>query len=123
MSRTTYKVEQQDDGTGAVINPATEEKQDIQIAQDAKEVSLQDLDNKLTFLLDRLEYGEITDKTKTLLVGLNPILTHNIGTLTTLTTLTTLANIARQGDLQTQRLNEAILDAAFINGITNNLAF
>jgi len=94
----------------------------------ATDTTIQDLDNKITYLLDRLEYGNITDKTKTLRVQLNPDLTHTISiaasqTLTTVSTVASVTNTVRQGDLQVLRVNEAILDTAFINGILNNVSF
>jgi hypothetical protein len=92
----------------------------------ALDVTLKDLDNKLSFLEDRLEYGLITDNAKVLYVNAKTLPAITIAaaqTLATVTTVSSVTNTVRQGDLQTQRLNEAILDAAFINGITNNLAF
>ena len=74
-------------------------------------------------LMDRLEFGLITDNAKVLQVGVKNGTITTVTTVTTVNTVASLTNTVRQGDLQTQRLNEAILDAAFINGITNNLAF
>ena len=94
----------------------------------AQEATIQDLYNQMALLLDHLEYGNITDKTKTLRVQLNPDLVHAISiaaaqTLATVTTVGTVTNQARIGDVQAQRQIEALLDTAFINGITNNLSF
>ena len=93
--------------------------------QDTGIVTLQDLHNQISFLLDRLEFGMITDKSKTLKVQISPDLTSNIGTVTTITgaTVTAVNNTLRQGDLQMQRVNEALMDTAFIVGITNHLTF
>ena len=93
--------------------------------------TLQNLTTLTSQLLDRLEYGNITDKSKTLKVQLNPDLTSTIAiaaaqtlaTITSVTAVASLTNTARQGDLQVQRVNEAILDMAFMTGITNNIAF
>lgn len=110
---------------GVLKNPATE-------------TTIQDLDNKLSFIGAQLEYGLITDSAKrlkvvpeqataaNLLATVSIAATQTLATVTTVGTVNTVAsvtNTARQGDLQMQRVNEAILDAAFINGITNNLSF
>ena len=124
------------DSMESQINPATENKQDSQIAlettlntlittlnsQGAKDDTLIALQNTLALLLDRLEFGNITSNSKTLRVQLNPDLTSNVGTVATVTTVSSVTNTVRQGDLQMQRVNEALLDTAFINGITNNLS-
>lgn len=81
--------------------------------------NLQDLDNKLSFLLDRLEYGTITDNAKRLKVNIEA---GTLPAVTTVSTVSSVTNTVRQGDLQIQRVNEALLDSAFINGITNNLS-
>ena len=126
---------------GVLKNPATEDKQDSQIvlatalnalvttlnSQGAKDDTLIALQNTLALLLDRLEFGNITSNSKTLRVQLNPELTSTIAiasaqTLATVTTVASVTNTVRQGDLQMQRVNEALLDIAFINGITNNLS-
>lgn len=49
----------------------------------------------LSMLLDALQFGLQTDKSKTLKVQLDPALTHT-AVVATITTLTTLANIQRQ---------------------------
>ena len=117
------------------INPATEDKQDNIITaiqnitipppvggatsanQTIEIATTQDLYNQLGLLLDRLEFGNITSNSKTLRVQLNPDLISNV-----IVTSGAISNTVRQGDLQMQRVNEAILDIAFINGITNNLS-
>ena len=108
------------DTTGVKIDPATKQNQSTELE------TLQNLTTLTSQLLDRLEYGNITDKSKTLKVQLNPDLTSNVGTVSTVTSVTAVAsltNTARQGDLQVQRVNEAILDMAFMTGITNNIYF
>jgi len=119
------------DSMESQINPATENKQDSQIAlettlntlittlnsQGAKDDTLIALQNTLALLLDRLEFGNITSNSKTLRVQLNPDLVSNV-----VVTSGSISNTIRQGDLQMQRVNEALLDTAFINGITNNLS-
>lgn len=96
--------------------------------QDTGNATVQDLYNQLALTLERLEYGNITDKTKTLRVQLNPDLAHTISiaatqTLATVSTVASVTNTVRQGDLQMQRVNEALLDTAFNYGIIRNLTF
>jgi len=76
----------------------------------------------LSMLLDALQFGLQTDKSKTLKVQLDPALTHT-AVVATITTLTTLANIQRQWDMQMQRITEAQLDAAYVPWVYNNLIF
>lgn len=89
-----------------------------------QDVTTQDLYNQMSLLLDRLEYGLMTDNAKQLYVSL-----ARSGTLAAVTTVTTvsavsaLTNIARIGDFQAQRLMEAQLDTAFNTGIINNITF
>lgn len=74
--------------------------------------------NALSLILDSLQFWLQTDKSKTLRVQLDPQITSNVNI-----TGWTIWNIARQGDLQLQRINEAIMDAAYINWIYNHLTF
>lgn len=91
----------------------------------------QDILNTLAFMIDRLDYGMITDNAKRLKVVPEQATAANLNatiaiaaaqTLATVTTVASVTNTVRQGDLQMQRVNEALLDMAFINGITNNLS-
>ena len=72
----------------------------------------------LAFLADRLDFGLITDNAKKLKVNL-----VDSGALATVTTVASVTNTVRQGDLQIQRVNEALLDLSFSYGITRNLSF
>jgi hypothetical protein len=100
------------DSSGTRINPSTKDT-DTDVAY------------TLAMLLDALQFGLQTDKSKTLKVQLDPLLTHTalVSTITTLTTLTNLANIQRQWDMQMQRITEAQMDAAYIPWVYNNLIF
>lgn len=91
----------------------------------AKDVTVQDLYNQLALVLDRLEYGTITDKSKTLLVQLDPKLTSTtaVATVATVTTVSNMTNQVRIGDVQAQRVVEAQLDTAFNIGIVNHVTF
>lgn len=110
----------------------------------AKEATVQDLYNQLGYLLDRLDYGLITDNAKRLTVvpiqataanlNVTPVQTTaaNLNatvaiassqTLATVTTVGTVTNQARIGDVQAQRVVEAQMDTAFNLGITNNISF
>lgn len=104
----------------------------------AKEATVQDLYNQLGYLLDRLDYGLITDNAKRLTVvpiqatAANLNATVSQGTAANLNatvslassqTLGTLTNQARIGDVQAQRVVEAQMDTAFNLGITNNISF
>jgi hypothetical protein len=126
-----------DSSTGAikvfgVVTPtipagaATEAKQDVNIA------TIQDLYNQLSLALDRLEFGNLTDNAKRLKVVPEQATAANLNatvaiaatqTLATVSTVSSVTNTARQGDLQMQRVNEALLDTAFITGITNHITF
>jgi len=95
--------------------------------QDEQTVTLEDLYNQLCLTIDRLEFGQITDNRKQLKVnlvdsGALPSVTA-VGTVTTVTTVSSLTNTVRQGDMQMGRVNEALLDMAYISGIQNNLTF
>lgn len=95
------------DSTGEVISPVND-------------LTIKDLYYQMALLLDRLDYGMITDNAKALQVGIRS------GTITTVTTTTTVSNLTNQvriGDVQAQRVVEAQLDTAFINGITSHLTF
>lgn len=85
---------------GQTINPSTEE-----------------LQNLITLLLDRLDYGLLTDNAKRLRIVVDT------GVITTVSNLTSLANMVRIGDIQSQRVVEAQFDSSFILGITNNITF
>ena len=97
------------DTTGTTVNPSTED-------------TTQDLYNLLSYLLDRLEYGLITDASKRLKITVESFLA-TIPAVTTVTTVSSVTNQARIGDVQAQRVVEAQLDTAFTLGITNHLAF
>jgi hypothetical protein len=79
-------------------------------------VSEDTLQMVLQTVLDRLEYGVMTDNKKQLKVTL-----VDSGTIPAMSTLSSLSNIARQGDLQVQRVNEAMLDMAYLTGILKNV--
>lgn len=90
---------------GQTINPSTEE-----------------LQNLITLLLDRLDYGMLTDNAKRLRV----VVDTGVITLPTtqdLRTVSSLTNMVRIGDIQSQRFVEAQFDSSFILGITNNITF
>lgn len=91
----------------------------------AKDVTIQDLYNQLSLVLDKLEFGAITDKSKTLLVQLDPKLTSTtaVATVATVTTVSNMTNQVRIGDVQAQRVVEAQLDTAFNVGIMNHVTF
>jgi hypothetical protein len=91
----------------------------------AKDVTIQDLYNQLSLVLDKLEFGAITDKSKTLLVQLDPKLTSTtaVATVATVTTVSNMTNQVRIGDVQAQRVVEAQLDTAFNIGIVNHVTF
>lgn len=91
------------------------------LAQRAKEVTQQDLYNQIGLLLDRLEFGLMTDNAKALQVGIRGTVPVT-GTITQVTTVSTVTNQARIGDMQAQRVVEAQMDAAFITGITNHIS-
>lgn len=107
-----YISEKVKDSSGIVINPAT-----IESGQETAQI--------LAMLMDSLQFWLQTDKSKTLKVQLDPLLTHTtiVSTIATLTTLTNLANIQRQGDIQMQRITEAQMDSAYIPWVYNNLIF
>lgn len=90
---------------GQTINPSTEE-----------------LQNLITLLLDRLDYGLLTDNAKRLRI----VVDTGVITLPTtqdLRTVSNLTNMVRIGDIQSQRVVEAQFDSSFILGITNNITF
>jgi len=95
--------------------------------QDEQTVTLQDLYNMLLFAVDRMEFGLATDLAKRLKVNLVDsgalASVTAVGTVTTVSTVSSLTNTVRQGDLQMGRVNEALLDTAFILGIQNNITF
>ena len=96
------------DSTGAVISPAND-------------LTIKDLYYQMALLLDRLDYGMITDNAKRLKVTL--VDSGTLAAVTTVSTVSSVTNTVRQGDLQMQRVNEAIMDTAFISGITSHLTF
>lgn len=104
-----YISEKVKDSSGIVINPAT-----VESGQETAQI--------LAMLMDSLQFGLQTDKSKTLKVQLDPALTHT-ALVATITTLNTLANIQRQWDMQMQRITEAQMDAAYIPWVYNNLIF
>ena len=80
--------------------------------------------------MSNLEFGQMTDNRKQLKVSLVDsgalaavTTVTTVGTVTTVTTVSSITNTVRQGDLQMQRVNEALLDTAFTLGITNNITF
>lgn len=93
---------------GQTINPSTEE-----------------LQNLITLLLDRLDYGLLTDNAKRLriVVDTGVITLPTTQDLRTITTVSNLTNMVRIGDIQSQRVVEAQFDSSFILGITNNITF
>jgi hypothetical protein len=115
-------------------DPITKEllvKANIDMAAEgiATEATLQDAVTKLIYMLDRLEYGQMTDNAKRLKVnlvesGALPLVTAvtTVSTVTAVTTVGTVTNQARIGDIQAQRMVGAIMDVAFSTGITNNLS-
>ena len=113
---------------GQAIDPATEEKQDeiiaviqneVEAKMDEQTVTIKDLYNQLSSLLDRLDFGLLTDNAKRLKINIEA---GTLPVVTTVSSVTSMTNQVRQGDLQMQRVNEALLDTAFINGITNNIS-
>ena len=92
------------------------------LAQRAKEVTQQDLYNQIGLLLDRLEFGLMTDTAKALQVGIRSGTVGQVTLVPTVTTVSTVTNQARIGDMQAQRVVEAQMDAAFITGITNHIS-
>ena len=86
-----------------------------------------DLYNIMAYLLDRLEYGMVTDNAKKLKVNLvDSGALANVGTVTNLTTCATVGTVnnqARIGDVQAQRVVEAQMDTAFNVGIVNHVSF
>lgn len=82
--------------------------------------NLNDVYNLLSFYLDRLEFGMITDSSKRLKVNIDA---GTLGTITTVTTVNTVGNQSRFGDIQAQRQVEAIMDMSFNNGILKNITF
>lgn len=111
---------------GYVFNPTTLEWQrDTNIAI-ATEATLQDMITQLGLMLDSLQFGQLTDNAKRLKVtlaesGALPLVT-TVSTVTAVTTVGTVTNQARIGDIQAQRMVEAMLDVSFSTGITNNLS-
>jgi hypothetical protein len=98
----------------------------IQLATDK---SLDAIYQLLGMLLDRVEFGNLTDNAKRLKVNLIDSGTlANVGTLSNitagnLTSLGTLSNQSRIGDIQAQRVYEAQADTAFNVGIMNHVTF
>lgn len=91
--------------SGQILSPSTEDMQRI-----------------MTLLLDRLEYGMLTDTSKRLRIVIDGG-TVSLPTTQDIRNITGTMNITRVGDIQTQRLVEAQYDSAFILGITNNINF
>jgi hypothetical protein len=92
----------------------------------AKEVTLQDLYNLLALLLDRLEFGLITDSMKHQKVNVETGAVAVSGSLTTVTNVTnagTLTDQNRVGGMLAYRQVEALMDAAFNAGILANVSF
>lgn len=102
----------------------------------ATDVTIQDLYNQMALLLDRLEYGNITDVAKRLKVvpeqataaNLNATAVISSGTVTTVTTVTDVGSLDYLGissgaRVHAYRVGEAQLDAAFQLGIINNVTF
>ena len=75
----------------------------------------------LAFLADRLDFGLLTDNAKRLKVVPEQATAANLNV--TVASVASVTNSVRQGDLQMQRVNEALMDSAFFPGITKNLAF
>lgn len=104
-----YISEKVKNSSGIVINPAT-----VESGQETAQI--------LAMLMDSLQFWLQTDKSKTLKVQLDPLLTHTT-LVSTIATLTNLANIQRQWDMQMQRITEAQMDSAYIPWVYNNLIF
>ena len=97
------------------------------------DISNADIYRILGTLLDRMEYGFITDNAKRLKVTLvdsgalanvttvGTVSNISAGTITTVGTVNAVTAQTRIGDVQAQRFYEAQADIAFIGGITNNI--
>ena len=93
--------------------------------QDEQTVTMKDMHNLMAFIGDRLEFGMMTDNAKRLKVNLSETTLATITTVSTVTTTNTVGTVnnqARMGDVQAQRMVEAMLDTSFTTGITNNLS-
>jgi hypothetical protein len=82
------------------------------------ERNLTDIYNMMSFFLDRLEFGMVTDAGKRLKIQLT-----DSGPLSTVSTVTALTNQSRIGDIQAQRQVESVMDMAFNTGILQNITF
>jgi hypothetical protein len=90
----------------------------------ASEVTLQDLYYQMALLLDRLDYGLLTDSGKRLKINL--VDSGALAAVTTVTTVSSVSGVANQlrmGDVQAQRVVEALMDTAYQNGILRNITF
>lgn len=89
-----------------------------------QESTIEKLLTNLIYVLDRLEFGLMTDNRKQLMVSLaNSGGLGVVSSVTAVTTMATLTNQARIGDMQAQRVVEAQLDTAYTLGILNNVTF
>jgi hypothetical protein len=90
----------------------------------ASENALSDLCLKMGLLLDRLDFGLVTDIRKQLKVTLVDSGTlPAISTLTTCSTVTTVANQTNLGAVAGWRFWEAQLDGAYNMGIQRNISY
>jgi len=91
------------------------------------DIVLQEILAHLSYIVDRIDYGLITDNKKQLKVSLvdSGALANitTVGVVSSITALTTLTNVSRMGDVQMQRFYEAQADVAFHQGLTTHISF
>jgi hypothetical protein len=80
-------------------------------------------EQKLELLLDRLEYGLITNNRKMLQVDLSQNTGSTIGAVSTVSTVSNVADQTRFGAVPAYRMVEAQLDSAFNTGLLGNVSF